>query len=330
MHCTMNLLVRLPLLPLILACTHSVGLADGTESNENPEPLCFADEAQPPEVIQEMQRVWAEYCDLPVERKSAAGIVLRFIPSGTYMRGAEREPKEMKQRYGGRIESGYDREYPRHRVTLTSAFYMATTPVTQAQWQDVMGTTVTDQKERANTGLSVMGEMDDHPMYFVSWDEAMDFCQRLTEKDREAGRIEKNEKYRLPTEAEWEYACRAGTTTAFYSGDSREDLSKVAWYARNVEAFEIQPVGQKKPNAFGLYDMLGNIGEWCYDRYGEYPGEHVTDPTGPEEGTHYVVRGGAWRATLWNVRASYRTGYPPDARTNFHGFRVVLVRKSMP
>ena len=330
MPCTMNALVRTLLVLLTFACLHGVGLADDAEKNGKPAPLCFADEAQPAEVVQTTQRAWAEHYDLPIERTSTAGVVLRLIPPGTYMRGAEHDPEEMKERYGGRIERGYDREYPRHRVTLTSAFYMATTPVTQAQWEEVMGTTVTDQKERANTGLSVMGEIDDHPMYFVSWDEAMEFCQRLTEQDREAGRIEKNEKYRLPTEAEWEYACRAGTTTAFYSGDSGEDLSKVAWYARNVEAFEIQPVGQKKPNAFGLYDMLGNITEWCYDRYGEYPGEHVTDPTGPEEGTHRVVRGGCWRATLWNVRAAYRTDYPPEARTNFDGFRVVLVRKNMP
>jgi formylglycine-generating enzyme required for sulfatase activity len=163
------------------------------------------------------------------------------------------------------------------------------------------------------------------PVENVSWDAAADFCDKLTEKDRQAGRISPNQRYRLPTEAEWEYACRAGTTTAVYYnvGDRNRELDVIAWWNWNAGG-STHPVKQKLPNAFGLYDMIGNVFEWCSDRYDDYPSGDVTDPKGPSSGRSRVLRGGFWNDDAGSARSAFRSSDVPGFRWNRTGFRPAL------
>jgi formylglycine-generating enzyme required for sulfatase activity len=160
--------------------------------------------------------------------------------------------------------------------------------VTQQQYEKVMGTNPSTTKGPQN------------PVEKVSWNDAVEFCRKLSAlpAEKSAGYV-----YRLPTEAEWEYACRAGTQTAYSFGDSESELGDYAWYDKNAGG-TTHPVGSKKPNAWGLYDMHGNVFEWCQDWYGSYPSGSVTDPTGESSGSHRVVRGGAGTASPSAVRRS--------------------------
>jgi formylglycine-generating enzyme required for sulfatase activity len=192
-----------------------------------------------------------------------------------------------------------EEEFP-HRVTLTHAFRIASTEVTQRQWLALMPSNRSPQPG------------DDLPVTSVSWKEAQEFCRRLSQKE--------GVPYRLPTEAEWEYVCRAG------SGDppaGRAELEAVAWYADDSEG-TTHPVGSKKPNAWGLHDMLGNVAEWTLDAYGPYPRvEEDKDPTGPAAGSTRGVRGGAWRSFPAAVRCAARTGTPESYQLPHVGLRVV-------
>jgi formylglycine-generating enzyme required for sulfatase activity len=167
------------------------------------------------------------------------------------------------------------------------------------------------------------GEGDDYPMYYVSWDEVAEFCRRLTDLERAAGRLPVGHAYRLPTEAEWEYTCRAGSTTRFANGDTEADLDKIGWYGDNSVS-TTHPVGTKLPNAWGLYDMHGNIWEWCLDWYGDYPVAESIDPFGPATGFPRVLRGGCWNRLSPDCRSAYRAGIAPGFRNGGLGFRVVL------
>ncbi|MBO4545846.1 MAG: formylglycine-generating enzyme family protein, partial [Verrucomicrobia bacterium] len=155
------------------------------------------------------------------------------------------------------------------------------------------------------------------------------FCAKLTEIEKAAGRLPSGYEYTLPTEAQWEYACRAGTTTALNSGKNLSDAEKcpemdeVGWYSYNSNR-TTHLVGQKQPNAWGLYDMHGNVFEWCLDWYGDYPTTAVIDPTGPDTGSKRVLRGGAWRTYANLCRSAYRDSKSPDDHYSFYGFRVAL------
>jgi formylglycine-generating enzyme required for sulfatase activity len=184
------------------------------------------------------------------------------------------------------------------RVTLTRAFRIAATEVTQRQWLTLMPSNRSPQAG------------DDLPVTSISWKEAQEFCSMLSR--REGGT------YRLPTEAEWEYACRAGGDTPAGTAE----LAAAAWYADNSQE-TTHPVGQKKANAWGLHDVLGNVAEWTLDAYGPYPREEGTDPTGPAGGTTKVVRGGSWRGFAPAVRCAARTGAPESYQLAHVGFRVV-------
>jgi formylglycine-generating enzyme required for sulfatase activity len=156
----------------------------------------------------------------------------------------------------------------------------------------------------------------------VTWEEAVEFCRLLSElpEEQEAGRV-----YRLPTEAEWEYACRAGSETAYYFGDKVEQLGNFAWFAGNSNRRERPfPVGKRLPNRWGLYDMIGNTYQWCQDWYDEYPPGDVTDPTGPRSGQGRVVRGGSRLSRARDLRSAYRTYSEPDRAAMQYGFRVVV------
>jgi len=195
-------------------------------------------------------------------------------------------------------------------VTLTRSFHLGRTEVTQGQWKAVMGTTPWKGKEFVKEG-------DDYAATYVSWEDAVEFCRKLSAKE--------GVEYRLPTEAEWEYACRAGTTTAWSFGDDESQLGEYAWYETNaVYVGEIYAhiVGQKKPNPWGLYDMHGNVDEWCQDWVGEYPSGDVTDPMGPPQGEGRVLRGGSFNFYATSLRSANRPNYHPAYRSFLNGFRA--------
>ena len=201
-----------------------------------------------------------------------------------------------------------------HEVTLTQPFYIGIVEVTQEQYTLVMGTNPSNFKDLTN------------PVEQVSWEDAMNFCRKLSELpyEKNAGRS-----YRLPTEAEWEYACRAGTTTKFTFGDDQSSLGDHAWFDMN-SSNKTNPVGEKKPNAWGLYDMHGNVWEWCSDWYGEYPKGVVSDPSGPQKGSLRALRGGSWNDRAGLCRSANRGGDSPDARSCPLGFRIALSSTGIP
>jgi formylglycine-generating enzyme required for sulfatase activity len=196
-----------------------------------------------------------------------------------------------------------DKEGPRHEVTICKPFYMGVTEVTQAQYEAVMGENPSKFKGATN------------PVDMVSWNDATEFCKKLSEKTCQT--------VRLPTEAEWEYACRAGTQTQFSFGDDPSALGDYDWWFGNSGA-TTHPVGQKKPNSWGLYDMHGNGWEWCADWYGDYPKRPVTDPQGPASGSFRVLRGGAWYGNPSSCRSARRFSITPDGRDINCGFRVAV------
>jgi formylglycine-generating enzyme required for sulfatase activity len=199
-------------------------------------------------------------------------------------------------------EQGHEgNEGPQHEVTISKPFYMGVTEVTQAQYEAVVGTHASANRGPAN------------PVERVSWEEATEFCRRLSQKTHKT--------LRLPTEAEWEYACRAGSKTRFFFGESDDALDEHAWHSGNSAGIT-HPVGQKKPNAWGLYDMAGNMWEWCQDFYGDYASGAATDPAGPDSGTHRVLRGGAWHFKPIYCRSAVRSFSTSDNHTFDFGFRV--------
>jgi formylglycine-generating enzyme required for sulfatase activity len=193
-----------------------------------------------------------------------------------------------------------------HTVTLDS-FYMSKTLVTFHQYD-----LFCEETGREKPGDEGWGR-GDRPVIYVSWNDANDFCKWLSAKI--------GEYVHLPTEAQWEYACRAGTT-----GDRYGKLDEIAWYKDNSDG-KTHPVAQKKPNAFGFYDMLGNAGEWCNDFYGKYPKKAVVNPTGPKDGTNRVLRGGSWFDYGRDCRSAFRLRLGPANRYDFTGFRLARGQK---
>ncbi|MDH4240990.1 MAG: formylglycine-generating enzyme family protein [Phycisphaerae bacterium] len=235
------------------------------------------------------------------EVEVASGVLIRFveIPMGRFMMGSPS------------TESGRHADETRHEVILSKPFYMGVTEVTQALYEAVMGSNPSDIKG------------PNRPVDKVSWDDAVAFCDKLTQTQ--------GGKFRLPTEAEWEYACRAGTTTPFNTGktistDQANYDGGVTYGSgtKGVERREYIDVASFSQNRFGLYDMHGNVWEWCSDWLGDYPQGPVTDPHGPDSGSDRVRRGGSWFSFPGFCRSAEREGNPPDFRGNYFGFRVVL------
>jgi formylglycine-generating enzyme required for sulfatase activity len=225
------------------------------------------------------------------ETTNSIGMKFTLLPSGTFTMG----------------EDGADGEAP-HQVTLTQPFELGVYEVTQEQYERVMG-------ENPSNG----GKGEQNPVENVSWDEAVKFCRELSAlpAEQEAGY-----EYRLPTEAEWEYACRAGTTTSYSFGSTIAQLGDYAWFKENSDKTS-HPVGQKKPNPWGLHDMHGNVFEWCQDWYGAYPAGSLTDPTGPSSGSLRVIRGGCWINVSGYCRSAHRNKITSSHRGGNLGFRVV-------
>ena len=200
-------------------------------------------------------------------------------------------------------------------VTLTQSFGLGKTEVTQGQWKSVMGTEPWD-------GQDFVKADKDCPATYVSWDDVTKFCQKLTEIERKSGKLKADEEYRLPTEAEWEYASRAGTETAYSFGDDEKQLGEYAWFDSNTAGEQYtHKVGLKKPNPWGLHDMHGNVAEWCSDWYdGKLIGG--TDPVVPEWGSFRVFRGGGWWSRPSGCRTASRLSSVPSDRNFGLGFRV--------
>ena len=282
--------------------------------------------------------------DIPLPGNTS--LTMAWITPGTFVMGSpETEP--------GRKSD----ESPQTTVTLTKGYWLGNTEVTIGQWKAVTGQSLRDKvikllndetlydfdgkkmKERdfmhfdKNDPDKIMANQDERlPMYFVSWNEAMDFCRKLTALEHAEGRLPAGYAYTLPTEAQWEYACRAGTTGATYSDGSLDDI---AWYVKNSfmgytgKGLGNPPagprdVGEKQPNKWGMQDILGNIWEWCRDWYGPYPGGNVTDPVGPETGSYKVNRGGSFGSGANDERSANRAKNPPNEDSAYRGFRIAL------
>ncbi len=194
-----------------------------------------------------------------------------------------------------------------HEVRITKPFYLGKYEVTQEQWEAVMG----DKPSRFKGAKN--------PVEQVSWDDCQKFLVKLNAKSGGQGG-----KFVLPTEAQWEYACRAGSTGKFCFGDDEKQLGEYAWYGENSDG-KTHPVGGKKPNTFGLHDMHGNVWEWCQDWHGKYGAEAVDDPSGPTTGSHRVLRGGCRRAYVGICRSTVRYYFSPGDRDADMGFRVARV-----
>jgi formylglycine-generating enzyme required for sulfatase activity len=212
-------------------------------------------------------------------------------------------------------EAGRFDDEVQHKVTLTHGYWLGKYEVTQGQYEELTG-----MNPSYFPGPNL-------PVEQVSWDDAQEFMNKLNDREEAAGRLPAGWIYRFPTEAEWEYAARAGTTTAYSFGDDGGALGKYAWYEDN-SGEQTHEVGLKDPNPWGLYDMYGNVYEWCADWYEDYPVGDATDPTGPDADTGWgrVFRGGGCYADLRSCRSALRISLGPIARYNSLGFRVVAVQ----
>ncbi len=300
------------------------------------------------------QEVWAKHLGVPVEYTNSIGMKFRLIPPGEFLMGSTPEEVESTMKAVAPDDMLYREavktETPRHKVVLTKALYLGVHEVTQKQYQEIMGTNpsafggadIDNRRVKDAATIAVLSEGTDtanFPVDSLSWNDAAEFCAKLSQKEQfkpsyfRAGNsvtmLEGNG-YRLPTEAEWEFACRAGTTTRYWSGDKDADLRSIAWFGPNAGK-QSHTVGELKPNPFGLYDMHGNLWEWVqdwwepgyYDQFTESP---ATDPLGASMSSvkKRVVRGGYWRGNSASCRASYRNAYAASTRDHVLGFRVTL------
>jgi len=268
----------------------------------------------------------AKKLGVPVAFENSVGMRFVLIPAGTFMMGSRDSAAEVARRCNMPNAQGgwfYD-EHPRHKVTLTSALYMAIHEVTQGCYEAVTYPKPDEKTKKITDEYPNEFKGPNHPVVKVSWDHAEKFCKTLSAQDAEKGR-----EYSLPTEAQWEYTCRAGTETPFSFGEtiSTDQANYHGDYtygdgSKGPNREKTLPVGSLAPNAWGLYDMHGNVSEWCASRYGSYGSAAETDPQGPEEGNQRVLRGGSWRSYPGACRCGFRLR--SDGRSNSYnvGFRV--------
>ncbi len=303
--------------------------------------------AKAPDVAAVKQHMTSDQQALGDPIVNSVGMVLVPIPAGEFQMGAAvnsesvdeqvkkalQEPKVQEMLNSGRITKAdlierfkkvppkqaekqmASPESPQHLVKITRPFLMSCCEVTQQQYKEVMGTSPWEDKPLVKEGTAFAAS-------YITWDDAVEFCRKLSEQE--------DKQYRLPTEAEWEYACRAGTGTTWSFGDEYDQLADHAWLDANAYQDGEQyahPVGQKLPNPWGLYDMHGNVWEWCHDWYARYDGKkkELVDPIGPKKGRHRVWRGGGFAEPADNTRSATRLSHDrEDYRPEFAaGFRVV-------
>ncbi len=274
-----------------LMCLFAMTTVNGVETNAP-----FAIAPFNAQTADDLQHETSVFLNIPLVRTidlvDGVQIELILIPAGEFDMGSA--PLEVARN----VDEG-----PVRRIRISRPFYIGRYETTQAQWKAVMGQILSNFK-----GV-------DLPADGIPWSKAVEFCKRLSEREHET--------FRLPTEAEWEYACRAGSTTTYSFGEAPSSLDQHAWYNRNSR-HKTHQVGQKKPNAFGLHDIHGNVWEWCSDWYNEYLIDSTIDPTGPQEGTSRVLRGGSWFCTLDLCRSANRGWNTPDIRDDDVGFRIVM------
>ena len=230
--------------------------------------------------------------EISIPVKNGITIDMVKVEAGSFMMGATSE-----------MQDPFDDEKPVHQVTLTNDYYMGKYEVTQALWQSVMGSNPSYFKG------------DDLPVEQVSWNDCQEFISKLNSMT--------DRKFRLPTEAEWEYAARGGKKSRGYQYSGSSNISDVAWYTDNSGS-KTHPVGTKQANELGLYDMTGNVLEWCQDWYGSYVGSSQTNPTGAVSGSYRVYRGGSWYYSARYCRSSFRYFITPGYRVSDLGLRLVL------
>jgi formylglycine-generating enzyme required for sulfatase activity len=241
--------------------------------------------------------------DPPKHYTNGLGMKFVWIPPGSFMMGSPKGELRREFLRGDETE---------HKVTLTRGFYMGVYPVTQEEWQEVMGKNPSRFKGEKNL-----------PVEKVTWDDCQEFVKKLRKKDKD------KKAYRLPSEAEWEYACRAGTTTPFHFGETisteQANYDGNSVYGNGKKgAFrkKTTPVGTFPGNVWGLHDMHGNVWQWCQDWYGRYPKDDVTDPQGPKKGMWRVMRGGSWNERPEWSRSARRQWHQPDFDSDDCGFRL--------
>jgi len=269
------------------------------------------------------QQAWAKHLGVPVEMTNSIGMKLVLIPPGEFMMGSSAEERDRPRM-----------ERPQHRVRITRPFRLGRHEVTVGQFRQFVNQTgyKTEAEKDGKGGLALINgkgvqdprfvwtnpgfpQTDDHPVVHVSWNDAMAFCQWLSDKE--------GAEFVLPSEAQWEYACRAGTTTAWYYGDSERTLEEYGWFDRNSDG-KTHPTGQLKPNGWSLYDVHGNVREWCADWWATdyYAQSPPNDPAGPTTGSDRVTRGGNWSNTAGICRSAHRVDRPPEIRNSRLGFRL--------
>ncbi len=311
----------------------AVGFRVAAEINEAP-PLVAAKPADAPPLAaapfntsgaEAHQQAWAKYLDVPVEKDvdiyRGTKMTFVLIPPGEFSMGSDgknqvrllEEAIELGDEPGRELISN---EAPQHPVTITQPFYLGKFEMTQAQWQAVMGKNPAQFTDATK------------PVESVSWHAIQALLDVLNQEHAAAGA-----EFRLPTEAQWEYACASGTTTDFYHGDSKTDLPEFARFGQKEESAGTQAIGQLRPNAWGLHDMLGNVGEWCADCYqpDTYYRSGRYDPIGVE----YIelsrnFRGGSWNKQATRCRTRFRDYEAPNGARNYIGLRLVLTRPLAP
>ena len=245
----------------------------------------------------------------PKEITNSVGMKFVLIPKGTFTMGS---PIDEEGRFEVEVQ---------HEVTISKDFYLGVYEVTQLQYEKVIGKNPSDFQ-----GEKVGGQNKDLPVEKVSWSDAVEFSKRISEipEEKKAGRV-----YRLPTESEWEYACRAGSKTAFSFDDEEGLLPEYGWFSSN-SSNRTHTVGLLEPNAWGLYDMHGTVCEWCSDWDGNYPEGAITDAARPKKGSIRVARGGSWIDVAASCESAARSEPPPEYRSNNFGFRLALSSSGIP
>ncbi len=244
------------------------------------------------------------YGEVFTENVSEISFDMVYVKGGTFRMGATEEQGS----------DAYSNEKPVHSVTL-SDYYIGRCEVTQGLWEAVMGTTLEEQRDKVDKDRSLYGQGSDYPIYYVNWEEAQAFVKKLSAWT--------GKNYVLPTEAQWEYAARGGAKSKGYKYSGSNEIDDVAWYEEN-SGESTHPVGIKAANELGIYDMSGNVWEWCSDWFGEYTDVVQTDLTAPVSGSFRVCRGGSWHNDAGICRVSFRDGYYPSGRSYDLGFRVAL------
>ncbi len=296
--------------------------------------------------------------DVPSPIENSIGMLLVPIPAGEFMMGSRLSAAELAKRFGLPADAAelFEDEHPRHRVTLTKPFHLGATEVTIGQFRQFVlaesyrteaetdgkggigfktATGKIEQNPKYSWKNSGFAQTDDHPVVNVSWNDSQAFCKWLSAKEGVT--------YRLPTEAEWEYACRAGTTTMYQTGDDLEGLVSVgnvldasakakfteipipaSFFLKASDGYAFTaPVGGFRANPWGVHDMHGNVFEWCQDWYGSYTSGDTADPAGPDSGSFRVRRGGNWGLSARFCRSAFRSGTSPSNRSYGLGFRVL-------